>query len=278
MAAFERDGVTINYSSWGDQSTPPVLLLHAFGADHRMWLPLAGALSRAFFVVAPDLRGHGLSSAPEDPAAYRIEVLAGDVAALLDHLGLDLCALAGSGFGGMIALQFAVTWPGRLAGLVISDSAPAAASDRYDEPFRERERRLLAAEEVVRTYGTAGLGRREAASIADPFLAGGVRQRYASLNTAGYLGCAQARREHPGLVPALSEKVTCPVLLCVGADDAAQAGTRVMSEELPGARVLTFKNTGHGVPIYRPGPFGDALLRFFRDIEEGNPTGGHRTV
>ncbi|MCL4230648.1 MAG: alpha/beta hydrolase [Dehalococcoidia bacterium] len=278
MPGFERDGVTINYFTRGDPSTPPVLLLHAFASDGRMWSPVAEELSSAFFVVVPDLRGHGRSTAPEDPAAYHMEVLAADAAALLDHVGLDLCAVVGCGFGGMVALQFAVTWPGRLAGLVVSDSSPAAESDRYDEPFREADRGHLAAEEIVRTYGVAGLARREAAPIGDPFLADGLRNHYTTLDSNGYLGCAQARRRRPDLIPLLREKITCPVLLCSGATDPAAAGMRVISEELPSARVLTFKNTGHAVPVHRPGPFADAVLRFFRDIEQGNPTGGHRTV
>lgn len=278
MPELERDGVTIHYATWGDPSTPPVLLLHGFTSDHRMWLPVAEELSRSFFVIAPDLRGHGRTSAPADPAEYRVEVLAADVAALLDHLGLELCAMMGCSFGGMVALQFAVTWPERLAGLVISGASPAYESDRYDEAFRECERRMLAAEETVRRLGTEGLGRREAAKISDPFLAEGVRRCYASMSGEGFLGISQARRERPDLTPLLRERITCPVLLCVGGDDPAAAGTHVMSEELPDARVLTFKNTGHAVPVLRPGPFAEAVLRFFRDIEEGNPTGGRRAI
>jgi pimeloyl-ACP methyl ester carboxylesterase len=278
MPDFERDGITLHFQSFGDAGTPAVVLLHAFTRDHRMWLPVVEALRDGFRVIAPDLRGHGLSSAPEDLSAYGVEAQADDVRGLLDHLGVELCALVGSGFGGMVALQLAVAWPERLAGLVVSDSSPAAESERYDDAFRDCARQLLEAEETVRRIGTAGLGRCAAANVHDPFLAEGVRRRYGAINPEGFLGTARAHRERQDLIPALGDRITCPVLLCVGDQDPAASGTRVMAEDLPGARVMTFKNTGHGVPSLRPDAFVETLRRFFRDLEEGQPTGGARTV
>jgi len=278
MPEFERDGLTLHFQAFGDAGTPAVVLLHSFAHDHRMWLPVVEALRGSFHVIAPDLRGHGLSSSPGDLSAYGVEAQAEDVRTLLDHLEVELCALVGSGFGGMVALQFAVSWPERLAGLVVSDSSPAAASERYDDAYRDYESKLLHAEEVVRRLGTVGLGRCAAASVRDPFLAEGVRARFQAVNADGFLGTALAQRERRDLIPALGDRLTCPVLLCVGDQDPAAAGTRVIAEELPAARVVTFKNTGHGVPLLRPEAFVETLLRFFRDLEEGMPTGGARTA
>ncbi len=278
MPQFERDGVTLHFETFGDAGTPAVVLLHAFTLDHRMWLPVAGALRDGFHVIAPDLRGHGSTAAPEDLAAYGVETQAEDVRALLDHLGVELCALVGSGFGGMVALEFAVRWSERLAGLVVSDSSPAAGSERYDEAFGDSQRHLVAAEETVRRFGTRRLGRCAAAGMHDPFLAEAMRRRYGAVGADGFLGTARASRERRDLIPVLGERITCPVLLCAGDEDPARAGTGVMAEELPGARVVTFRNTGHGVPSLRPDAFVETILRFFRDLEEGKPTGGERTV
>lgn len=278
MPDFERDGITIHYETQGDPATPAVVLLHGFTSDHRMWLPVVEALRESFYLIAPDLRGHGRSGAPEAVDAYSMETYAEDLQALLGHLQVDLCVLAGCSFGGMVALQFAVTWPERIAGLVLTDSSPAPESERYDEAFRQREQKMLEAEELVQRLGTAGLGRRAAAGVHDPFLAEGIRHRYAAMRAEGFLGAAKVRRERPNLIPVLRERITCPVLLCVGDKDPAAAGTRVLAEELPGARVVTFKGTGHGVPALRPDTFIEVLVQFFRDLEEGNPTDGGRTV
>ena len=278
MPGFERDGIALHFEAFGDAGTPAVVLLHALTHDHRMWLPVVGALRDGFHVIVPDLRGHGLSAAPDAPSAYAVETQAADVHALLDHLDVELCALVGSGLGGVVALEFATRWPERLAGLVIADSAPAAQSERYDDAFRDWARCLFSAGETVGRIGTAGLGRSAAADIRDPFLAEGVRARYRAMSTEGFLGTYRAFNERRDLIPVLRDLITCPVLLCVGDQDPAAAGTRVTAEELPGARVVTFKNTGHGVPLLRPDAFVETILRFFRDVEEGQPTGGARSV
>ncbi|MCK9519101.1 MAG: alpha/beta fold hydrolase, partial [Dehalococcoidia bacterium] len=101
------DDLSLHYEEWGDAEAPAVLLLHGFTSDLRSWAPVVEPLADEYRVVAMDLRGHGISSAPEDPAAYTMEAYAGDVHALLDALEIPLCAVVGSSFGGMIALQFA---------------------------------------------------------------------------------------------------------------------------------------------------------------------------
>jgi len=64
MPAFERDGLTLSYEEAGDSDSPPVVVLHGFTSDNRMWLPVAGALAEDYRVIAPDMRGHGASTSP----------------------------------------------------------------------------------------------------------------------------------------------------------------------------------------------------------------------
>lgn len=279
MPTFQvADDMALNYETWGDPEAPPVVLLHGFTSDLRMWAPHVEPLSADYFVVAPDLRGHGLSSAPESLDAYSIEIFANDVRALLDHLGGDLCALVGCSFGAMVALQFATTLPERVAGLVVSDSSAAYEHERYGEAYRERERRMLEAEDVVRRHGMEGLARRAAAAIADPFLAEGLRRRYLAMKAEGYLGAAKTRRERPNLLPMLRERLAMPVLICIGQNDPVRSAAEVMAEELPAARYIVFEDAGHSVPSLRPDAFADTVLRFFADIEEGRVIAGKRTI
>ena len=279
MASFETsDGVEINYETWGDDSAPAVVLLHGFTASLRMWRYQADALARDYRVIAPDLRGHGRSGAPEDLARYSIKRYADDLRELLAASGAELCALVGCSFGGMIALQFATTWPDRLACLAVSDASPAYDHPGYDQKFRERERGMRESEEVVRQYGTATLGKRLAANVADTFLGDGIRTRYANLDPNGYVGASTARRERADLTPLLRERITMPVLLCDGEDDPVFCALDIMAAELPAARVVAFRGAGHGLPAISPQLFTEVLVRFLRDVEDGAAIAGRTRV
>lgn len=278
MPQFEHDGITINYEDVGDREAPAVVLLHGFTSDLRSWAPLFAELTADYRAIAIDLRGHGLSCAPDDLDSYTIEILAGDVAELLDHLEIDICALVGSSFGGMVALQFAVTWPERLAGLVLSDTSAAFDHPDYDERYRQREAAIADFVDTVDRFGPAEAGKRAARSVEDPFLAQGIRDRHARMSRSGILGCARVRRERPSLLPVIGERLTIPVLICIGEDDQVRSACDVMARELPGARYLVFKNTGHSIPTRQPDLFARELLRFFADIEDGQPIAGRRTI
>jgi pimeloyl-ACP methyl ester carboxylesterase len=278
VPTFTHDALEFAYETAGHPELPAVVLLHGFTSDLRMWHPVAEELARRYFVVMPDLRGHGRSAAPEDLSLYTAEALAGDVLALLDHLELEVCALAGCSFGGMIALQVAVTSPGRLAALAVSDAGAAYAHPRYDERYWQRERALDASTEVVRKFGTAELGRRAARGLADPFLARGLRERYARLSADGWVGCARVRKERPDLLPVLRSRLTMSVLIAYGEDDPVRCAAEVMADELPAARVLMVRGAGHGLPVVAPHTYARELLRFLEDVEEGRDVAGRPTA
>ncbi len=279
MPDFElSDSFRIHYETWGEAEAPAVVLLHGFTSSNRMWGGQVEALASDYFVVAPDMRGHGQTTSPESLDEYGIERYAEDLGALLDHLQITACALVGCSFGGMVALQFATTWPERVACLVVSDASPAYEREDYDDRFRAREAGMREHEEIARVHGTATLGKRLAAGIGDPFLAEGMRKRYAKLDTNGFLGAALTRRTRPDLTPLLGERLTMPVMLCDGDADPVYCALEVMARELPGARVVTFKGAGHGLPAVRPEQFTETLLRFLRDVEDGVAVWGRMSV
>jgi pimeloyl-ACP methyl ester carboxylesterase len=279
MPELERPGdVTLHYETAGDPETPPVVLLHGFTSDLRMWAPLVPVLARRYFVVSLDLRGHGLSTAPANPEAATMDDFADDVLALFDALEIELGVLAGCSFGGMIAAHFGVNWPGRLAGLVLSDTSAAYDHPAYDDAYRNREAQLVHSEEVVRNHGTAELGKRAAARITDPFLASALRDRYARMSGEGYLAASRVRRERPDVLPMLAERLTMPVLICTGSRDPVNSASLVMAEQLPEARVVTFNGAGHGLPAVAPEKFEDVLLTFLADIEAGHLIAGRYNV
>ncbi|MEO8541440.1 MAG: alpha/beta hydrolase, partial [bacterium] len=180
--------------------------------------------------------------------------------------------------GGMVALQFATTWPERLAGLILSDTSAAYDHPEYDDKYRNREAGIDAQADIVDRFGPAELGKRAARDISDPFIADGIRNRYARMSRDGFLGAAKVRRERPNLLPVLRERISVPTLVCIGDEDPVLSACEVMVRELPEARYLRFKETGHGIPARRPEAYSQEVLQFLADIEDDKSIAGKRTV
>lgn len=278
VPTLEVNGISINYEEWGDPEAPAVVLLHGFSSDLRMWTATALVIAGDYRVIAPDLRGHGQTSVPTAMEAYTMEAYVEDLRGLLDALDIEVSALVGCNFGGMIAVQAAITLVERFAGVVLSDSSAAFENAAYDERYHAREREIAAQEAMIAQHGSAGAGKRAAANVNDPFLAEGVRKRYERIHADGFLGAARVRRERPDLLGVIGDQLTGPVLICTGDEDPVHCASLLMADQLPAARVVTFRDTGHGIPALAPELFAETVLSFFSDIEEGTPLAGRRTV
>lgn len=112
---FERDGARL--FAIEDGAGPPLVMLHGGNADHRAARLSVADLAHRYRVVTPDLRGSGRShwAGPLDWAT-----LSGDVAGLLDALGVSRAVVGGASFGSGAAVRFALDYPDRVAGLVLN--------------------------------------------------------------------------------------------------------------------------------------------------------------
>jgi pimeloyl-ACP methyl ester carboxylesterase len=125
---FERPEISINYEVRG--SGPRVLFFNGSGATLKSTAALIGALAKTCTVLAHDQRGLGETTIPEGP--YTMAQFAQDGAALLDHVGWETCAVVGISFGGMVAQEFAVSYPQRVEKLVLlCTSAGGDAGSSY---------------------------------------------------------------------------------------------------------------------------------------------------
>ncbi|MXP61896.1 alpha/beta hydrolase [Roseomonas sp. M0104] len=109
---------------------PAVLLLHGYGETGDMWAPLAAELARDHTVVAPDLRGMGLSSRPEE--GYDKKTQGQDMARLLDALRIGKADVVAHDIGNMVAYALAAQYPERITRLVLMD-APLPGIGPWEE-------------------------------------------------------------------------------------------------------------------------------------------------
>lgn len=118
MVELRREAVRVVEA--GERIAPPVVLLHGWGASAYSYRLVVPMLARhGLRAIAPDLRGHGWSTAPSDAGWYSSAAMVDWVQHLLDALGVGRCVLVGQSIGGAIALDAAVTLGDRVAAAVL---------------------------------------------------------------------------------------------------------------------------------------------------------------
>src|SRR6185312_15251213 len=106
MSRVDVDGVGIEYEVTGDG--PPVVLLHGFPDSGRLWRHQVPALAEAGFkVIVPDMRGYGRSDKPPEVAAYTMDLLVGDVLAVMEAAGAERPHVVGHDWGAGVAWAIA---------------------------------------------------------------------------------------------------------------------------------------------------------------------------
>lgn len=134
---YESQRLRLHYVVWGEEGRPPLLLIHG-GRDHcRNWDFVARALRDRYTVYAPDLRGHG-DSAWAIGGMYSLPEFVLDVATLANSLDGPL-TIIGHSLGGAIALQYAGTFPERVAKLVAIEGLGPPLVEHRPAPARMRE-------------------------------------------------------------------------------------------------------------------------------------------
>lgn len=228
----------------GGGAGAPVVLLHGFSFDHRMWDPQVPALEATRRVVRYDLRGFGRSS---PPLAGRHHL--DDLVELLDRLGVERTDLVGLSLGANVALAAAAYRPERVGRLVLMSSGlPGLAW-----PGRPPEE----AAEVARTQGVEAARR---FWLEHPILAP-ARASPAAPIVEAMVEEFPAHQWRPGPaadpLPPVSEtleSVSAPTLVVTGALDVAgyrEIG-RVLADRLPDATLVELAGVGHVVNLEDP--------------------------
>lgn len=121
---FQHYGVELFYRQFGKPGATPVVIVHGLSYFSYDWIVPAAALASDREVVAMDMRGFGDSGWAKD---YSVAAFAGDIVALLDHLGWKQAILIGHSMGGRNCTYCAAEHPDRIAGLVLADWSPENA-------------------------------------------------------------------------------------------------------------------------------------------------------
>ena len=116
---FEFEGYRLGYSEWGEGERT-LVLIHGLLMNRRMYDGLAPEMvARGNRVITIDLLGHGRSDRPTEMHLYNMTAFGKQVAALIDHLGLDRPVVGGTSLGANTTLEFAVAHPGKARALVV---------------------------------------------------------------------------------------------------------------------------------------------------------------
>ncbi len=125
------NGIAVAFRHWQAKPGshhPPVVLLHGVMQTGDGMRHLAEQLANEREVLVPDLRGRGESEQPAD--GYDPATMAGDVAALIDRLGIERPALIGRLHGGLIAYHLCARRPDLVSGVVLGDANPEVSEER----------------------------------------------------------------------------------------------------------------------------------------------------
>src|SRR3989440_1729790 len=136
MPKLDRNGVKLHYEVHG--SGPALLLTHGYSSTSAMWKGQIEALSKHHQLVLWDMRGHGQSDYPDDPAAYSEALTVADMAALLDEIGAESAIVGGFSLGGYMSLAFYRAHPERVRALLIIDTGPGFRKDDARDAWNKR--------------------------------------------------------------------------------------------------------------------------------------------
>jgi len=250
---LDRQGVSIHYED--DGNGVPVLLTHGFTATSRMWDAQVAALADRYRLIRWDMRGHGRSDAPEDPASYSHDLTVGDMSAVLDACGIERAVIAGLSLGGFMSMLFNVAHPERVRALVLLDTGPGYKSDTSRagwNRYAEDSARALEQRGAASLSGSAEVRAEQHRTLAGlPHVARGMLVQRD----------ARAIESLPS--------IAVPTLLLIGADDKPFLdGMGYMAAKIPNARYEVIDGAGHAVNIDQPERVNAILKEFLGSLPD----------
>src|ERR671916_927076 len=258
VAESRSTGLAMWYRDLGAGDADPLLLLHAFPLNGKMFEPQMEALSASGRVIAPDFPGFGRS--PRTPAQPDVGYYAGCVRALLDRLEIPRVVLGGVSMGGYVAFECMRSFPERVSGLVLANTRPDA--DTEEARKTRKEMALRVAQEGIGVLVDLQMGRllSERTRAENRDVVERVEEIILENTPDGAVAALGAMRERPDSTHTLG-KIDVPALVIGGAEDSISS-PEVMEEmagKMPRAHHLTLPGVGHLSSLEDPEGFNEAL-------------------
>lgn len=242
-----------------------ILFVHGFPLSRAIWQPQIEAFAPSHRVMAPDLRGHGESSATA--GVYSMDVFAEDLQALIVERQCGPVVLVGHSMGGYIDFAFYRKFPQSVRALVLFCTRATADSEegkiaRENLAQRvEREGAGAVAESMLpKMFGAATAASR-------PDLVESVRQMMLATSVNALAGSLRGMALRPSSV-ALLPKITVPTLVIAGENDLIipNAESAAMANAIPNAQLIMIPQAGHLASLENPAAVNAALQAFLAKI------------
>lgn len=246
--------ITVHYERSG--SGRPVVLLHGLGSSSEDWENQIPALARNFEVIAPDFRGHGLSSKP--PGPYSISQFASDVATLLDELDVGPVRLVGISLGGMVGFQMAADRPDLISRLIVVNALPHFATSRISQKIQLGIRKIITRRlsmerigEILsnRLFPDEELGDQRATMI----------ERWARNDKKAYQATFQAILHWDGVIEEMATTMVPITVISSDLDYIGPEDKQPYIDAMPTAEMVVMHDSHHAVPAERPDRFNVVL-------------------
>lgn len=257
----------------GSPGTLPLVLLHGFPLDHRMWLDVTDLIAGDRTVLAPDLPGFGTSpSGPDvaatvgaDPSVPSIDVMGDGVAVALRHAGVERAAVAGLSMGGYVAMSIVERHPELVAGLGLLDTKVTADDDDARATRLEVADRVLAEQRVDAVLGmrTSLLGATN--RVARPDLVERIEGWIVDQGPQAVAWAQRAMAARPDRSDVLGA-YAAPAVVIVGDEDelSPAPAARQMAELLADVELVVVPRSGHMTSNESPEPVAAALTGLLR--------------
>ncbi|MDX6379529.1 MAG: hypothetical protein QOI57_553 [Rubrobacteraceae bacterium] len=265
MPEYRTSGGPMSYREHGEGPEDPVVLLHAFPLNHRMWAPQVEAFAADRRVITPDYPGFG--SSPRPCAQPDVRYYAEGLVELLDKLRLEKVVLGGLSMGGYVVFASLRLFPERISALLLANTRPEPDSEDAREARRELARQV--AEEGVEVLPELQMERLLAPDTLKnkKDVVEFVRDIILESSPDGVVAALGAMRDRPDSTDLLG-KINVPTLV-VGGEQDALSTPEIMGEmaaKIPDSRHLTLSKAGHLSNLEAPEEFNAALKEFLAEI------------
>lgn len=265
MPFVNVNDINLFYEIYG--AGEPLVLIEGFGADHNYWIPIINILKKKYQIIAIDNRGSGKSDSPIDP--YTVEIMADDVAAILQSLQVSCAHFIGNSLGGCIVQTLAYCYPKLTKSIVLSNTfRNIHARARL---FLENGLKLIscnAPADVLVNYGMSFIFSNDFLGNKDKFakaFAFRVNNPH-PFTTLAYKNQFQALKHFDS--SGWLDKIKCQTLVVTADEDllADYEESIAIAKIIPNAQYFCFKKVGHAPYIEQSESFCKLIDEFYSVI------------